>query len=251
VEVGFEAATELPVGEPGEASQRIDGEVGFEVGTNVGSGLGCSVGGLELKLQGFGILLLSTWAFHEDDELASDAEGGGTTVVVFDEIEREIDARRDACRGIDVSVTVEERLRIDVQSWKFAGDIFCEAPVGGDGRAIEEAGWREHVDAGADGGDAAGSCGPVLDPCGEGAVDSGFAEATAARNDKGVEGRAGCEGSGGFEGQTRFRRDALVCKADGEEFVAGGFVATVRRYTGGGECLHGTGYVKGGDSVEE
>lgn len=60
MEVGFEAATELPVGEPGEASQRIDGEVGFEVGTNVGSGLGCSVGGLELKLQGFGILLLST-----------------------------------------------------------------------------------------------------------------------------------------------------------------------------------------------
>jgi len=97
-------------------------------------------------------------------------------------------------------VAVEEGLRIDVQRWKFVGDIFCEAPVGGDGRAIEKAGWRERVDAGADGGDAAGGCGPALDPCGEGAVDSGVAEATAARDDEGVEGGAGCEGGGGFEG---------------------------------------------------
>ena len=67
MESGFEPSTELPIGEMRQAGQGVHRKIAVEVRPDMGGDFHCAVGGLKLKSQWFGVLLLAARTLHEDD----------------------------------------------------------------------------------------------------------------------------------------------------------------------------------------
>src|SRR5690349_5362182 len=151
--------------------------------------IGEAIGRAHLELERLGILLLPARALEINDKLARDRERELRAMVFLDQREREIDAGRDAARGVEPTVLDEERIAVDAQRRKARGERIGVAPVRRDLAAVEETRRRDAVDARADSRDATDATGMAYDPRSHLRIRRGLAKAASARHDQRVERR--------------------------------------------------------------
>src|SRR5690606_9243787 len=88
-----------------------------------------------------------------DDELLRDAPPHIRPEVVFDQSERQVDARRNPRRGPDVVVPDENAFGVQLHLRVAALEPLRAVPVGGGTLAVEQARLRKQEGSGADTGD--------------------------------------------------------------------------------------------------
>ncbi len=98
------------------------------------------------------------------DEPAGNRLGNLGAVVVFDQCQREVDAGGDSSRGPHLLRTAyEDRVGIDPNGRKFAGEMFGKGPVRRRSVSVQQPGFGRKKRARAHGDDAAGGAGDGFD----------------------------------------------------------------------------------------
>src|SRR4051812_35992846 len=148
-------------------------------------------------------LRLATGALDEHHKPAGGFERDVAAEVLLDEGEREVHAGGDPGRGPHVAVLDVDRLAVDVDLGVPRREVFRRGPVRRGAAAVEQAGTREHVCAGADGGGAARPGGGAGYPADEPLVLDRLEHAVATGHDERVERPS--ERAGGAVGDDRER----------------------------------------------
>src|ERR1700730_9094566 len=134
-------------------SERRYGEIGIGMLADPHLQLaeGHTVGGLSRQLGA--VLRLATWSLEEHDELPSDRQGDLPSMIFLDQRQGEVHPGGDAGRGVDRTVSDEDRVGLDPDPRILPGEFSARAPVGRGATPVEEAGLGEHEGTGADRGE--------------------------------------------------------------------------------------------------
>lgn len=131
-------------------------------------------------------LRLTALALGEDDEPLGHGERHVRAVMLADEGQSQVDARRHAGRGDEPAVPAEDAIRLDDGQVEAPGQLPRMLPVRGDLALVEEPGGAERERAGADGAVAGLLRGDVAKPVDQLAVDSPAGKVAAARHQRDV-----------------------------------------------------------------
>jgi hypothetical protein len=96
-----------------------------------------------------GELELAALAAWGHDHMAGHLGGVCGAVVLAHDVQAQVDAGGGAGAGGDVAMVDEEHVRVDPDARELLGQGGGEAPVGGGGSAVQQAGLGEHEGAGA------------------------------------------------------------------------------------------------------
>jgi hypothetical protein len=133
------------------------------------------------------VLSLSSRPYQKHDELSCDTEGDLVPVIFFHEGQGEVDACSDASRRIGRAITQINWIGANFDLWELTRETIAEVPMGHGAFSIQESSGRQDKGAGADGGNAPGSCRRGRDPGEVGLIVDSALCAGSPGNDEGVD----------------------------------------------------------------
>jgi hypothetical protein len=217
---GVEAAGEGARTHNGTGSHVFDGEFFVEVAGHPGEG--CAKGFLFFSAdeRGFDVLGLAARTLWWDDHAPGDGSGDGSTVILADDVKREVDGGGGSGRSKYLAVVDVEDAGVDVQVRVAGGEFGGPAPVGGDAAAIEQASFSEDEGSGAEGEDARAASIGEAQGFKQGMGDGNNAGAWARNNDDVGLGEIR-EGVGGGEQEATESLDGARLDGAEEEAIPG------------------------------
>jgi hypothetical protein len=174
--------------------QGVHAQVGVEVVGDPRLELAQRAALRELRREVGAELRLAAGALEEEDQPASDLDGGLASEVLLHQGEGKVHSGSDAGRGPDVPVPDEDRVGVDRELRVAAGELCGRGPVGRDGAALEQAGAREQERSRADRGDAPRAPGGTANPADQGRVVLRLGDPEATGDDQRVDRAAAASG---------------------------------------------------------
>src|SRR6185437_2507654 len=170
-------------------------------------------------------------------------------VILFDQREGEVDARRDTGRCVEPAIFDVEHVRIHAESRIALGNVGHRAPMRGHAPAIEETGGRQPVESRAHTRHPSYARRHAHDPSCRALADAGPPESRAAGDDQRVQSDNGRDQRVGADHEARARRESASVEPDHHHVVRDPRLRVVVAAIDGCECV-GCKRVRRSDEVQ-